>query len=264
MTTVPFDIDPVEVMVSDRWPLKMAPHRAERPEWTTPPHYWEHRRLQRMHDTIEPPVESWEWRRGPRTPPPARRRPVVWDIGAEEGDMPALYASWGADVVLVEPNPMVWPCIRYHWEANDLPDPVGGYVGLVGSHTSDMHAVAQSVGRAWPPSAYGDMTPAHGFHHLREHAEVDAVTTLDDMLDLFPAPDIITADIEGGEGHMLAGAGRMLAEVRPVWFISVHSFELRELYGHNPSEHVHDLMAEFGYTAELLEDRHEGHFLYTP
>lgn len=242
--TVPFTIDPVEVRVNGRWPLLMPPHRAERPEWHTPP-YWEGRRLTAMRDELE-----------------RYDRPVVWDIGAEEGDMPALYATWGAGVVLVEPNPKVWPCIRYHWTVNQLDPPLGCYVGMVGSAPNERAAHGEWM--IWPDCAQGDMNPAHGFHHLREHAEVDPVTTLDVMLASFPAPDVITVDIEGGEGLMLQGARTMLEDVRPVWFLSVHSFELRELYGHNPSEHVHEVMEAHGYTGEFVEDRHEAHWVYRP
>ena len=250
---VPADIAPELVMVNDRWPLWMAPHRAARPEWSTPPHYWEGKRLDRMRQEIGDMLVETE-----------PIRPVVWDIGAEEGDMPALYASWGADVVLVEPNPKVWPCIAYHWRVNNLPDPLGCYVGLVGSHNSDSLDVLGSVGRAWPPCADGPMYPAHGFHHLADYATVDTVLTLDDMLDLFPTPDVITADIEGGEGHMLASAERMLSEVRPVWFLSVHPTFMIEMYGQNPSDHVHDVFARHGYTAEFIEDRHEQHWVALP
>ena len=63
---------------------------------------------------------------------------------------------------------------------------------------------------------------------------------------------------------MLQGARTMLEDVRPVWFLSVHSFELRELYGHNPSEHVHEVMEAHGYTGEFVEDRHEAHWVYRP
>lgn len=249
--SVPSDVPPVEVIVNDKWPLFMPPHRAERPEWHTPP-YWEGKRLDRMYDSIADASG--------RVDPP-----VVWDIGAEEGDMPALYATWGADVVLVEPNPKVWPCIKYHWTVNDLPAPAGCFVGLVGSEAGNTDDVLDArIILAWPPCAEGPMYPAHGFHHLADYATTDPVTTLDDMLDLFPAPDVITADIEGGEGHMLMGAERMLSEVRPVWFLSVHSFELREFYGHNPSEHVHEVMARHGYQAEFIEDRHEAQWVYTP
>lgn len=261
--TVPADIAPELVMVNDRWPLWMAPHRAARPEWSTPPHYWEGKRLNWMRSEIGRlasgrTYDMGKWTQGPN------RRPVVWDIGAEEGDMPALYASWGADVVLVEPNPKVWPCIAYHWRVNDLPDPLGCYVGLVGSECSDVPDVVRSVGWAWPPCADGPMYPAHGFHHLMDYATVDTVLTLDEMLGLFPTPDVITADIEGGEGHMLAGAERMLSEVRPVWFLSVHPTFMIEMYGQNPSEHVHDVFARHGYTAEFIEDRHEQHWIALP
>lgn len=229
--------------INGRWPLNLAPHRIE--QWSKP---WEAKRLSRMYAAID----DWP------------HRPVVWDIGAEEGDMPALYASWGADVVIVEPNPKLWPSIRYHWQANDLPDPVGFYVGLAGSPEQIHTPEAEAHTDGWPAASLGEIHPGHGFHHLQDYATTDPVATLDQMLDWFPAPDIITADIEGGEGLMLQGAKVMLADVRPTWFLSVHSSELRELYGHTPSEHVHEVMGSHGYTAEFIEDRHEGHWVYFP
>ena len=167
-----------------------------------------------------------------------------------------------ADVVLIEPNPKVWPCIRYHWTANQLDPPAGIYVGLVGAEPNDK--ARQGEWMIWPPCADGPMYPAHGFHHLDDYSTTDPVTTLDLLLDVFPDPDVITVDIEGGEGLMLQGATRMLEQVRPVWVLSVHDQFMRDMYGQTAQRHVHDVMETFGYTGEFIEDRHEAHWIYRP
>jgi hypothetical protein len=42
---------------------------------------------------------------------------VVYYVGAEEGEMPALCQMWGAEVVLFEPNPKVWSHFPLLWTA---------------------------------------------------------------------------------------------------------------------------------------------------
>lgn len=246
---VPADIAPELVHVNGKWPVWMAPHRAARPEWHTPP-YWEGPRLDAMHDVIDSFVVTVP--------------PVVWDVGAEEGDMPALYATWGCDVVLIEPNPKVWPCIRYHWTANQLADPVGSYVGLVGSVPNTIDTVSYELASAWPTCSNGPMYPAHGFHHLDDYEATDPTSTLDLLAQDRLEPDVVTVDIEGGEGLMLAGAHHMLEVIRPVWFISVHPQFMWDLYRQNADRDVHQVMARFGYTGTLIDNQHEEHWMYTP
>src|SRR5882724_6033705 len=85
-------------LINGKWQLLLPKHRADRPEWKTG---WEVERLDALRASIEPGK-------------------LVFDVGAEEGDMSALYALWGAQVVLFEPNERVWPNIRAIWEANRL------------------------------------------------------------------------------------------------------------------------------------------------
>ena len=196
--------------INGRWPLNLPPHRAARPSWP----WWEATRLAAMRHFIQP-------------------GDPVYDIGAEEGDFPALFASWGAHLVLVEPNPHVWPCIRWTWEANDLPAPLKWHVGLLGdapqsADLDDSNAVDMD---GWPACAYGPMIPDHGFRHLNEHAGiVSPVTTLDLLAQGLP-PDVVTMDVEGGELHVLRGAQETLAEHRPIVFVSIHPEFMHDLYG---------------------------------
>jgi hypothetical protein len=70
--------------INGRWPIKLPEHRArfheERP-------WWEAARLADMH------AYTWFWS-------PVR----LIDIGSEEGDLTALYASWGFEVAFIDPS----------------------------------------------------------------------------------------------------------------------------------------------------------------
>jgi hypothetical protein len=60
-------------LINGRWPLLLPDHRAARPSWG----WWEATRLAAMHHFIQP-------------------GDVVYDVGAEEGDFPCLFSTWGA------------------------------------------------------------------------------------------------------------------------------------------------------------------------
>lgn len=235
-----------ETLVNGRWLLDLPPHRAARESWP----WWEAERLAAMHHHIEP-------------------GDVVYDIGAEEGDFPALYASWGAQVVLVEPNPYVWPCIRWTWEANDLPAPLGWFVGLLGDKPAEPvdNDTEAWDDRGWPHCAYREMIGDHGFRHLGEHGGRNTpVSTLDALVaDVGTAPDVVTMDVEGGELHVLKGAHRTLTEHRPIVFVSVHPQFMEDLYGIvNGTKAVVGHMTDIGYTAEFLTTDHEEHWMFLP
>lgn len=228
------------IMVNGRWPLMLPPHRAARPEWP----WWEAGRLAAMSHVIRSGMH-------------------VVDVGAEEGDFPALFASWGATVTLIEPNPHVWPCIRYTWEANDLPAPAGMHVVLCGDTATD--AAEPDAGGTgpdgWPQCSRWPMVPDHGFRHLWEHGGTNTPVTTLDCLSL--APDVLTMDVEGGELAVLRGATRTLREHRPTVFVSIHAEFLADLYGQHPDE-VLALMESLGYTATYLCSDHEAHWMFTP
>lgn len=98
-----------KIKVNNKWEIVLPDHRADWPEWSKGKG-WEKARLDSMHENLS-------------------KDDVIYYVGAEEGDMPALCAMWGARVVLFEPNSRVWPNIRATWEANKLEDPLFCYVG---------------------------------------------------------------------------------------------------------------------------------------
>lgn len=235
----------VETLINGKWRLNLLPHRAERPEWP----WWEAHTLALANHLIKP--ES-----------------VVWDIGGEEGDFPALWGSWGANVVIVEPNPYVWTQIRLHWEANCVDDefdegpwflPVVGLASDVTVEAEPDYPIGSRGG--WPEVAYGEVFPAHGFRHIWEHSGVSPQFRLDDLG--LPDPDVVMMDIEGGEFHALRGMERTLIEARPHLVVSVHSEFMMELYGER-SEDLVAWVASMGYDWRLICTDHEQHVWFSP
>jgi len=240
-------IEMVPTVINGRWTMLLPPHRAERPEWP----WWEQERLRSMHDWITT-----------QTIPP-----IVYDIGAEEGDMPALYTMWGARTVLFEPNPAVWPNIRAIYEAN-LVTPHRWYVGFAGdegraSEVFNRDHVYNHGNLHWPKCAYGPVIGDHGFCQLWERPDIPA-TTIDHFAKVFRDPvDAITIDCEGSELRVLQGARRVLEEQRPMVWVAVHPEFMADQYGDHPDE-LHEFMVEVGYRGVLLADVHEEHWLFTP
>lgn len=211
---------------------------------------WEEERLAAMHAVIRP-------------------TDCVWDIGAEQGDMTALCASWvpQGSVVAVEPNPWVWPCIRAIFEENDLPAPVETFVGFCGekrTRPTNPDGVRRGGFQGWPDCSVGVIDPAAGFAHMAEEQDRVPTTTVDLMVSSgAPAPDVITMDVEGSEWFVLKGAMRTLVTSRPTVFVSVHEAFLREFFGQTTGD-VHRLMAKADYDRDLLIVDHEAHWVYTP
>jgi FkbM family methyltransferase len=195
---------------------------------------------------------------------------LVLDVGAEEGDLSALYATWGAKVVLVEPNPKVWPSIRATWEMNDL-RPVAWWVGFLAEQVWAIKDDPEGIRfdtTGWPACAYGELIPGHGFQHLAEHSEVTPALTIDRMVrfggvGLVEPPALITMDVEGAELRVLKGAAQTLREFRPKVFASIHPAFMADLYAHS-KEALLDFMAGLGYTATFLATDHEEHWMFLP
>jgi FkbM family methyltransferase len=186
----------------------------------------------------------------------------VWDVGAEEGDFPALWASWGASVVLAEPNPLVWPNIKAIFEANHLPEPEATWVGFLGpvQHTGTMPATS-----GWPACADGALIGDHGFCQYGERPDLPA-TTIDHLVHVgVTPPSVITMDVEGSELHVLRGAEATIEQHRPLLFVSIHPEFMEHHYGLTEGVRmVRNLMADHGYAETFLAIDHEHHWMFTP
>lgn len=233
-----------------RWRLRLPEHRALRRENA----WWEAARVTMTHELLG----RWPGRAG---------RPLVVDVGAEEGDHPALWASWGADVFLIEPNPLVWPCIRASFRENRLGHS-GGWVGLVGAEPRPAADPDPEPRRLlgpgeWPDCAYGPIVAGHGFHHLREH-DADPVATVDQLVDPERPPWIVTIDVEGGEHAVLTGARQVLERDRPHVLVSIHEpGALNDWYGLERAD-VLRLLEAAGYRSQFLAHDHEQHWWGCP
>lgn len=221
-----------KVLVNGRWPLWLPPHRAARPEWP----WWEATRLAAMHTVL------------------GAGGHVVWDVGAEEGDFPALWASWGNQVVLAEPNPRVWPNIASVWRANALADPLATWCGFLGAEGEGPPPAGQLVGSVWPDCADGPVIGDHGFCQLGERPDLPTATVDQLVAHGVPAPTVITMDVEGSELHVLRGATDTLVQHRPHVFVSIHPEFMAHHYGINNA--VAEVRAHL-YYAGYPEDRHQ-------
>lgn len=233
------------VEVNGRWPLDLPEHRAARPEWP----WWEAIRLGAMHAHIRPGE-------------------CVWDVGAEEGDLSALWALWGASTVLIEPNPAAWPCIREVHERNGLV-PWRCVHGFAAEHTNRPDRVDRPGLEEWPAAAAGPMVVDHGFYTLREHGREVGSVSLDGLASTGVLwPDHVTMDVEGYELTVLKGAEGLLANrlrgqpKRPVVWVSVHRDFMADLGVDNGSEQLRGLMASHGYSERYLAHDHEAHWCF--
>lgn len=234
----------VPTLMNGRWNLLLPSHRAYRPEWTTG---WEVPRIAAMADVIGP-------------------GDVVYDVGGEELDMGGLWASWGAQVLAIEPNPPVWPNGKAIFQSNNLDDQLlGWYVGFAGDELRDRPAWEAEHGGDghWPICADGPIISTHGFAVISERPEIP-VTTIDALADRFGPPTICTIDVEGAEAAVLRGAYRTLIENRPRCYVSEHLDMpwLDQKFPGDTHERISEYMGGLGYVGEHLATDHEAHWCY--
>lgn len=239
-------VDMVRTKINGNWEIILPKYRAERPEYHSE-EGWERKRLDALYNHIKP-------------------GDLVYYIGAEEGEHPALCQMWGAKVVMFEPNQKAWPNIRAIWNANNLELPEGIFVGFASNKTElkpkhlDYDDEVQADG--WPKCAHDKMIGAHGFRQL--YQETKAVKQME--IDVFARehnhkPTLITFDVEGSEWQVLKGAERVIQKYKPVLIASIHPefmFDQFNQYSHD----FRNWIKGFGYKETLIDYQHEAHFLY--
>lgn len=232
--------------INGKWELLLPDHRAERAEWNINRGGWEVKRIQSLMDNI-------------------KDTDIVFDIGAEEGDMSGLFATKAKGMVLFEPNPRVWPNIRAIWEANKLPTPLGWYIGFASSSTNDNPDrldFDNSEKDGWPSVAYGPLIRDHGFRHLAHQTNTTPQVKLDDYCKRINVyPDILTIDVDGSELEVMKGMEHILREKKPMVYISIHPeimFDHFEQYEND----FHSFMGSVGYANYHLEFAHEHHYCF--
>lgn len=242
--------------INGKWKLKVPQTRLQ--QWAND---WEKKRLDALY------VE-------------AKKGDVVYYVGAEAGDMPALLQSWGAQLYLFEPNHTAWPVIRGIFDANKLDRPVGLYAMFVGAETElepknpdkDLYGGEgwKLAEDNWPNFSKGEIGEIC-FSNLSQEKDGLPVVTIDDVVSILDPltgvgtkiPDIISIDVEGSEMEVLKGAEGTIETFKPKIFLSLHPEFVYEQYGLY-ARSVRDWIIDKGYTETLLDYQHEVHLLYKP
>jgi FkbM family methyltransferase len=216
-------------MLNGKYKFNLPKHREK--QWANP---WEPERLDALYANI-------------------KKGTVVYDIGSEEGDIPALMATWGAEVVCVEPSPYYWPRIRDVFQMNDVV-PAGVYQGFASDVTVERN---QEMKMGWPIATFGESR--EGFRHLAQETATTDQITIDDLVKrLGVVPDIINIDTEGSELNVLKGAREVLIKHKPDVLVSIHPEILKEWY-HSTEEELYKYMEDLGYKRKHLATDHEIH-----
>lgn len=231
----------VEAVLNGRYKITLPKHRADRPEWYRP-EGWEGPRLDRLQGEI-----VWQKSKG--------KTPVIYYVGAEEGEMCALCAMWGARVVMFEPNRLVMPNMRAIWEANGLPLHDLFYPGFAGKERKGDQTMMPLE------HVEGEVIHDHGFKELCDPGDIP-ITTIDYQVDTTGiVPTLITMDVEGSEWEVLQGAEATIDRYHPTIFLSLHPEFLINQYNKYSYE-VRRWLIDKGYKEQLLDYQHEAHFLY--
>jgi FkbM family methyltransferase len=147
---------------------------------------------------------------------------MVWDLGANVGLFAfaaAFRAGHSGAVVAIEPDEWLADLLRRSaLVAIPASAPVHVLAVAVSDHdgTADF-CIAQRGRAASHLAAVPGSSEAGG---TRETRRVRTVT-LDALLATLRPPTLVKIDVEGAEAHCLAGAGRLLSEIRPVLLCEV-------------------------------------------
>lgn len=232
--------DMVKAKLNGQFEIIIPKHRADRPEWYTEKG-WEKPRLDHMSKAIG-------------------KGDVVYYVGAEEGEMPALCQMWGAEVVMFEPNPKVWSNIKAIWDANGLDKPLNFIEGFA-SNKDQVPAGYELT--PWERLGEREVIGNHGFKELNLEGDNYPQVKIDTVALKTPPPTVITMDVEGSEFEVLKGAEQTLKEHLPLIYLSLHpEFLFRDysVYSYELRQWIMGL----GYEEKLLDYQHEVHLFYKP
>ena len=224
-------------LINNKWEMNLPEHRDQSLQWA----YWEIERNAALNKNI-------------------RKGDILVDAGSEQGDLPAMFATWGAQVFLIEPNPLFWPTIKQCFEMNDV-KPIGYFTGFASDTCLMPEELLEEPFQlqdhdGWPGCAWMDNLQNNDFRNVLERHHDTPQTTIDSLnLDHI---DVINMDIEGAEVLALRGAEQTLREDKPLVFVSVHpSFMLKD---HGVTqEQLLEWLESLGYEWEILATDHEVH-----
>ncbi len=141
---------------------------------------------------------------------------TVWDVGANVGLFAfasAFLAGREGRVLAIEADDWLASLLRL--SASDLPAGHARVEVLAAAVSSELGvADFQIAQRGRAGSHLGSVAGSSQTGGVRETRKVLTVP-LDWLLDRFPPPQVVKIDVEGAEAECLAGASRLLAEIRP-------------------------------------------------
>lgn len=252
----------VTTLINGKFKIKLTEHRAKRTEWTSK-EGWEKKRLESMHKHIG-------------------KGDVVYYVGAELGEMPALCQMWGAEVMLFEPNHSAWPVIKAVWKANKLKRPLGLFAGFASDEDKPIplkpnKELYDGIGWSfdkdtWPYFSQGKILKTHGFSELYKEANglpqhtidkitKEGITNIKTKKIINVPPTAIILDVEGSEWKVLEGAEETIKELKPKIWLSGHPEFMFHQYGKYLTD-LRNWIKAFGYKETLLDYQHEVHLFY--
>jgi FkbM family methyltransferase len=143
----------------------------------------------------------------------ARIKPneLVVDVGANIGNHSLYLLACGAEVIAIEPNPILVSSIQKSLEANNWTQRGRVMPFAAGRRSSNAHYLKEI------PENLGGMSLEVGEGDIQ-------VKTLDSILN-GASPAVIKIDVESMELDVLMGAGRTISEARPLIYIECASKE---------------------------------------
>jgi len=142
-----------------------------------------------------------------------------YDIGAHTGFFSVLAACLvgsGGSVVSVEPDRRNSGLLRETVARNSL----GANVAVVEKALSSRDGAAKFVSAVSGPSSNTGMSRMVG--HDSPRAYEVSCTKMDNLAEIFAAPNVIKMDVEGAESEVLKGAARIFESARPLLICEVH------------------------------------------
>jgi FkbM family methyltransferase len=144
----------------------------------------------------------------------AQEGDLVFDIGANVGDMTALYLELGARVVSVEPQEDCLKSLKVrfgrHPRVSIVPMAVGAVEGEQEMLLSDIRSPLSSMSPEWIAAVKSSgRFPYYGWGR----SVTVRVTTLDSLIALYGEPAFCKIDVEGFEREVFKGLSRPLARL---------------------------------------------------
>lgn len=223
-----------QTLFKDQWNIKLPKDRAN-----IFLSGWEKKRMDHLLDNVE-------------------ENDVVYYIGSEIGDMPAMLAVQGAEVALFEPSEHYWQQTKKIWEKNKLKKPIFFWSGFASNKTR-----RQKEAINWEDIDMDYKNPKNlGFRELDKEGENFPQIKIDDVIKFVIPPTIMSIDVEGSEFEVLKGAKNTLIEYKPKIYLSLHPEFLFHQWGVYAND-VRNYLKDLGYRETLIDyPPHEVHFYY--